>query len=225
MGRSCRKQLDPQGDHLASCMRTGRVRRRAKPLERMWARIFREAGGRVLENVFMRDMGIPGVEQYDGRRLEVVVTGLPIFNGVPLAVDATLVSPLHADGTPWPRADERSGVAIRRAEKDKATTYPELVQSPIALLTTLACEVGGRWSQKCQETISQLSHARARSVAQHLRAAYRRALEARWWAMLSCTQQNALAATLHDDSVLLLDAHDAEGPVAADAILDLGRGY
>ena len=136
------------------------------------------------------------------------------------------MSPLHADGSPWPRADVQSGIAIRRAERDKATTYPELVDSPIALLTTLACEVGGRWSQKCQDTISQLSYARARSVASHLRAAYRRALEARWWAMLSCTQQNALAATLHDDSVVLLDEIEKAHPDTFNIllqVLDEGR--
>ena len=34
-GRSCRKVLDQLGDHWAACMRSGRVRRRARPLERI----------------------------------------------------------------------------------------------------------------------------------------------------------------------------------------------
>ena len=225
MGRTCRRELDRHGDHLASCMRTGRVRRRAKPLERVWARIFREGGGRVLENVFLRDMGVPGIAPDDGRRLEIVVTGLPLYGGVPLAEDATMVSPLHGDGTPWPRANESSGTAIRRGEHDKTITYPELVDSPIARLTTLACEVGGRWSPACQDIVSQLARARARSVAQHMQTAYRCALEVRWWSMLSCVQQDALAATLHDDSVLLLDGHDGEAPPAAEVIVDMGHGY
>ena len=142
-GTGCRHELDPMGDHWASCMRTGRVRRRARPLERAWARIFREAGGRVLENVFVRDLGIAGVRPGDARRLEVVATGLPLARGVPLAVDATMVSVLHCDGSPWARADQTPGVALGRAENSKNATYPELVASSTALLTTLACEVGG----------------------------------------------------------------------------------
>ena len=219
MGRSCGKQLDALGDHLASCMRTGRVRRRAKPLERTWARVFREAGGRVLENVFLRDMGIPGVGARDGRRLEVIATGLPLYGGVPLAVDATLVSPLHADGTPWPGADAGAGVALRRGERDKDTTYPELVGSPLARLTTLACETGGRWSDGCREVVRQLASARSRSAPRHLQAASRCALEARWWALLSCCQQDAVAATLVDDAVGLLDGQDAPAPPLVDTLV------
>ena len=54
-------------------MRSGRVRRRARPLERTWARVFREAGARVQENMLLRDMAIPGIVASDGRALEVVV--------------------------------------------------------------------------------------------------------------------------------------------------------
>ena len=67
----------------------------------------------MLENVFMRDMGVPGITAQDGRRLEILATGLPLHRGVPLAVDASMVSPLHADGRPWPRAarpeDDKKG--------------------------------------------------------------------------------------------------------------------
>ena len=65
-------------------------------------------------NVMVRDFdsGIPLVG--DARRLEVVVDGLPLFSGRQLAVDATLVGALHADGSARP-LEER--------------TYPELVRS------------------------------------------------------------------------------------------------
>ena len=69
------------------------------PLEIAAARICREAGGRVRSNVFLRevDLGVRGVP--DNKRFEVVVNGLPLFNGAQLAVDTTLVSPIRRDGT------------------------------------------------------------------------------------------------------------------------------
>ena len=39
-------------------------------------------------------------------------------HGVPLACDATMLSPLHADGTPWPYAAVRDGVALERERGD-----------------------------------------------------------------------------------------------------------
>ena len=201
-------------------MRSGRVRRRARPLEKIWARVFREAGCRVLENVLLRDMGIAGISAEDGRKLEVVATGSPLAQGIPLAVDATMVSALHGNGEPWAQAAFVAGISLQRAEDDKAVTYPELVDSGTAQLTTLACEVGGRWSAACQNVVAELAAARARAAPRHFQLSARLAYEARWWAMLSCTQQDALAATLVDDGVLLLDGHDASEPVVAEVLVD-----
>ena len=47
----------------------------------------------------MRDLDIPGPHAaMDGRRLGVIADGLPMFDGAQLAVDTTMVSPLHRDG-------------------------------------------------------------------------------------------------------------------------------
>ena len=72
------------------------------------------------------DMGIPLVG--DARRLEVVVDGLPLFSGRQLAVDATLVGALHADGSARPRAANEDGAALVAARRRKERTYPELVR-------------------------------------------------------------------------------------------------
>ena len=109
--------------------------------------MFREAGARVLDDVLLRDTSLPGIAAHDGRKVEILATGLPLERGVPLAVDATLVSALHADGRPWPRAAERDGVAIQRAEDAKRRTYWELVRSDVVRLVTVACETGGRLSE------------------------------------------------------------------------------
>ena len=69
-------------------------------------------------NVFLRDLdlGVGGV--LDNRRLEVVVDGLPLFNGAQLAVDTTLVSRIRRDGAPRLRAHEVNGIALKHARRD-----------------------------------------------------------------------------------------------------------
>ena len=55
------------------------------------ARICHEAGGRVATNLLVKELDLVGVPAADGRRLEVVVDGLPLHAGVQLAIDTTLV--------------------------------------------------------------------------------------------------------------------------------------
>ena len=120
--RSCLEQLDALGDHAAACHLAERLTVRSRPLEKTWARVLREAGVRVRERVYLNSAAVPGVQPTDGRHVEVVASGLPYGRGVPVAVDATLVSPVHANGQPFARADEVPGVALRRAEKKKEGT-------------------------------------------------------------------------------------------------------
>lgn len=68
--------------------------RRATPLEQVWARIFREAGRRVIENAYLRDMGL-GLPFSNNRSLEILVTGLPIAGGIPIGLDSPCYSVLH----------------------------------------------------------------------------------------------------------------------------------
>ena len=97
--KSCKRELDVYGDHLAACPRTGLLKQRGAPLERAWARAFREAGGLVRDNALLRDTNLAGIQASDQRRLEIVVSGLPLARGIPLGVDVTMVSPLHSNGT------------------------------------------------------------------------------------------------------------------------------
>ena len=52
----CHERLDPLGRHRGACTRSGRVKKRASPTERMLARVCREAGARVKFNAYLRDM-------------------------------------------------------------------------------------------------------------------------------------------------------------------------
>ena len=74
----CGRPLDPFGHHRAACSRTGALRWRGLALESAGARVCREAGGRVVTNMFVRDMDLGVPVAGDNRRLEVVVDGLPL---------------------------------------------------------------------------------------------------------------------------------------------------
>ena len=80
-------------------MRSGRVKKRARPLEKVWTRIFREAGARVRENVFLRDTTVSGIPLADERRIEIVASGLPLLHGLPVAVDGSCFGFFHEMGT------------------------------------------------------------------------------------------------------------------------------
>ena len=99
-------------------------------------------------NVFLRDLdlGVGGV--LDNRRLEVVVDGLPLFNGAQLAVDTTLVSPIRRDGAPRPKAHEVNGIALQHARRTRRPRTPNSQAEVGARLVVLAGEVGGRFSMK-----------------------------------------------------------------------------
>ena len=116
------------------------------------------------ENVFLRDTALDNIDPNDGRRIEVVVSGMPIARGIPIAVDATLVSPLHADGTPHPHTVTRPGASFRRAEASKANTYPELVNSSLLQLLTVASETGGRLNRTGCKLLEDVAAVRARAA-------------------------------------------------------------
>ena len=55
----CGAPVDIHGYYRAACMKTGRVKRRAVPTERVLARVFRKAGARVRFSAFFRGPGSP----------------------------------------------------------------------------------------------------------------------------------------------------------------------
>ena len=110
--------------------------RRAFALESAAARVCREAGARVTTNVMVRDLDLVPQERVDGRRLEVVADGLPLFHGAQLAVHTTVVAPLKRDGTPQLGSVDVVGPALVRARPriDRRHGRDRLV--------VLACETG-----------------------------------------------------------------------------------
>ncbi|CAK0891747.1 unnamed protein product [Prorocentrum cordatum] len=216
-GRSCQAHLDERGDHRAACPRSGRLLKRGAPIERMWARVCREAGGRVRTNVFLRDMNLPGIAANDGRRIEVVANGLPAYHGRQLAIDACVVSPLRATGRPIARR-LRPGLALKRARRRKQTTYPELVGSRRGYLLVAGAETGGRWDEEAYKLLVTLARARARSAPAALRGSLATALLHRWSGMLAYAIHDALAASLLEDVPSETLATDGENPWRGDVL-------
>ena len=122
----CGRPLDSSGHHHAACANSGVLGRRGFAVESAVARVRREAAGRVSCNVFVRDLDVGVPVAGDGRRLEVVTGGLPLFHGPQLALDATMVSALRWHGTPHRRAAEEDWAVLRAARRRKERTYPEL---------------------------------------------------------------------------------------------------
>ena len=212
----CGHPLDELGDHAAACAASGLLKLRAGPQEKAWGQVLREAGARVQgsgvpggRNQYLRDMGLE-TEVTDDRAVELVARDLPLYHGLPLACDATLASPLHANGTARPGADEHAGTAIAASEDAKAVKYPELCNSQRVRLMVLASEVGGRWSDASLDFVRRLAAAKAAGAPPPLREATATALQARWWALLAVATQDALAATLLGDAPHLLHGNPAE---------------
>ena len=122
----CGRTIDHFGHHRAACARSGVLARRGFAVESAVARICREGGGRVATNRMIRDLDLAVPNPGDLRRIEVIVDGLGIFGGAQLAVDATMVSPVRADGLPRPGAAAHDGVALTTARLRKQRTYNEL---------------------------------------------------------------------------------------------------
>ena len=98
-------------------------------------------------------------------------------------MDATMVSPLHANGSPFPGAATTPGKSFARAIHKKCTTYPELVDSPQLKLVVAAMETGGRLNAQALELLDQAAAAKSRQAPIPLQPYMARVWRARWVAI------------------------------------------
>ena len=145
--------------------------------------------------------------------MEIVAYDLPLYGGMPLCCDATLVSPLTREGAPHHNSHHEPGAALRNAERKKRRTYWEVVDGRHARLLVLGCELGGRWSTEAVTILRLLAAARARSAPSLLRGQLAGTLHARWSAMVAVAAMDATAATLTGSGAGGL--HFAAGPLPA----------
>ena len=211
----CGRELDAEGFHRTTCMRTGRVHARHKVLVTTWRRVFREAGHNIPDRNVEHLMCTTHIRRSadDARRMDLVTPGLPgVFGGAPLFMDATCVSPLTGEGRPKPRAAGEDGAAVAEAErKNREEDHPDVEASPHACLLSLGAETYGRWSPHSQELVAQLARKKARGVPDLLRRTTDRAYTVRWWSLLAVALQRAVAESVLRESGA--DLMPAEGSV------------
>ena len=165
----------------------------------------REAGARTCTLTYLRDLNLLDVGVRDDRRVEVTASGLTVHKGAQLAVDATLVSPLKRCGQARPRAHWQDGAALLDARKQKATKYPELMNSHRCRLVTAGMEIGGRWEESAYELLVDLAKGKAEEAPKLLRGSATNGWLRRWVSMLSKAGMDSFANTLlrgNDDTEL-----------------------
>ena len=164
----CGGAVDLYGRHRAACPRSGRLRTRAVGPERTLARVCREAGATVRWQAKLRDMNVI-VSANDERAIEVLASGLPLFQGAQLAVDITIRSVLTASGAAVLNTSHTDGVVLLQARREKERKYAELLAGDRCRLVVVGVETGGRWSAESVEFINCLVAVKAREAPMVLR--------------------------------------------------------
>ena len=212
--------LGTLGHHRAACATAGVLQTRAVPLERMWRRVCREAGGRLRPGV-LRELNLGTILPDDERRLECVVDDLPLPRGGQVAVDCTLVSPLRRNGEARPRAHKEEGAALVDSWKTKKHRYRELVgPGSRCQLVFAGMEVGGKWSQEAYDFVATLAAARTRDAPPALQGSTYYSWVRRWTGMLAVAGMKAFADTLLHGHARSTDACNSEAPTLGQLLGD-----
>eukprot|EP00439_Symbiodinium_sp_Y106_P065954 s1280_g10.t1 len=121
-----------------------------------------------------------------------VCSGLPLWHGAQLAVDAALVSPVTRDGRPHDGADHHPGWAVRKRRQ----TYPEIARSRRCRLVVFGSKLADAGLRKLPPLFASLP-VRVQQVPLLLSATLprRAAWVLSWSGFISVAAQRALAAT------------------------------
>ena len=160
-----------------------------------WRQVLVEAGASIpdrnVERMLRRTNIIVAPE--DGRRLDLVASGLNVYRGLPLFCDATVLSPLTGTGMARPGTSNQGGQLLNHAEEDNNDTYSDVISSGLGVLLCLGCEVYGRWSKQCIDLVPKLARERTRGLHVRVRRGVALSLQHRWWAVLGLALQKSVA--------------------------------
>ena len=123
--------------------------------------------------------------------MDLISAGIDgIYNGSPLFMDATIVSPLHGTGIPMPNSRNQDGAALAKADrKNRQEDYSDVEASSQGQLLCLGVETYGRWSPHCLTFVRQLAKYKSRNCPEYLQTSIQAACYARWWNMLAVQVQ------------------------------------
>ena len=130
-----------------------------------------------------------------------------------LAVDTTLVSPLHGGGSPHRGVAERDGVALVAAKRRKERTNPELMAPRSRASLVLAMEVGGTWSSEALTFVRLLAKAKAKQGPHLMRKRVEQAWRMRWCSLLGWALATSLLELRGSGSAdgAVPPSHEVEG--------------
>ena len=94
--------------------------------------------------------------------------GLPIFGGLPVFGEATVVSSLDVQGCVKYHADSVNGSALAAAHRRKQRRYAELTAGDRGRLMLLGCEVGGRMATEAWQLLQKLVQCKCMAPALEL---------------------------------------------------------
>ena len=137
-------------------------------------------------NTFIRDLDVGEFNQLDGRRVEVIADGLPLWHGAQLAIDTTLVSPLHGDGA----ARRRAATVVEWHCMQLGGSRRPLTQNSLAREGGLVWWCS-RWSQEASIFVRDLAKARAQAAPLILQGIVQAAYLRRWSSLLACSLARA----------------------------------
>ena len=140
----------------------------------------------------LRDSHIP-VHPDDQRRLDIVATGLPIAQGLPLFCDVTVLSPLTRNGDARPGTSNQGGSLLAAAERENNDMYEEIRSSGFGTLLCLGAETYGRWGAQAVWLVPALATERTRHLHPRIRTGIALASLHRWWGILGIALQNVVA--------------------------------
>ena len=173
----------------------GRLNIRHNCVLAAWRQVYYEAGGAVPDrNVerMLSDTNVP-THPNDSRRLDLIVSNLNVERGLPLFCDATVVSPMSANGAPRAGTSNQDGRLLELAEAENNDTYREVRESGLGSLQCLGCEVYGRWSAQSVAMVPALARERTRGLHPRIRRGIALSLQHRWWGILGIAVQKASA--------------------------------
>ncbi len=159
---ACFEGPDPHGHCRLATSLGGGMQARHSTMIVAWRQVFIEAGGQVPQRNVERTLRSTWVRapEWDARRLDLVVPGLNVERGMPLFCDVTIISPISRSGAARPGTSNRGGSLLELAEDSNNDTYAEVLQSRLASLQCLSCEVYGRWGRQCIDLVPKLARER-----------------------------------------------------------------